>query len=438
MVMSKSQELYKKAKLLIPGGTQLLSKRPELHHPQSWPAYYEKAKGCMVWDLDGNQYIDMSYMGIGSCILGYADDDVNEAVKNVVDGGNMTTLNCPEEVRLAELLCELHPWAGMARFARSGGEAMSIAVRISRAKTKNDIILFCGYHGWHDWYLAANLADNAALDGHHLEGLSPDGVPRGLRGTSFPFQYNDKEAFLSLIKKYQGRIAAVIMEPMRSHKPDKGFLELIRETTQKEKIVLIFDEITAGWRLNSGGAHLSFGVNPDIAVFGKGMSNGYAMSAVLGTLDIMEVAQETFISSTYWTERIGPTAAVATINKIRKNDVISHLIATGERVSGAWRDLALKNALTIEVAGMPSLCHFSFKAGDALMLKTYFTQLMLEKGFLASTAFYASFAHKRDLVDRYLGSVDEAFDQIAKALREGTVKESLHGPICHSGFKRLT
>lgn len=415
-----------------------MSKRPEMHLPGAWPAYYEKAKGCEIWDLDGNHYVDMSYMGIGSCVLGYADLDVNTAVKNAVDQGSMTTLNCFEEPELAQLLCELHPWAAMVRYARTGGEAMAVAVRIGRAKTRNDVILFCGYHGWHDWYLAANLADNAALDGHLLHGLNPNGVPRGLRGTSFPFQYNDKEAFLSLIKKHKGNIAAVVMEPTRNNEPADGFLDLIRETTKKEKIVLVFDEITAGWRLVNGGAHLKFGVHPDIAVFGKGMSNGYPMAAVIGRRDIMEAAQETFISSTYWTERIGPVAAIATINKIRKHDVIDHLIITGERIQNAWRSLAQKYNFDIEVSGMPSLCHFSLKGPDALAFKTLFTQMMLEKSFLATTAFYASYAHKPEIVEDYLKAADEVFGDMSKALKSSNIEKFLRGPVCHSGFKRLT
>jgi len=180
--MGKSQELYRKAKKIIPGGTQLLSKRPEMFLPELWPAYYDKAKGCEVWDLDGKKYIDMSTMGVGSCILGYADDDVNKAVKSAVDRGNMCTLNAPEEVELAELLLKLHPWAEMVRYARTGGESMMIAVRIARAKSGKDTVLFCGYHGWHDWYLSSNLADEKSLDGHLLPGLNPLGVPRALKG----------------------------------------------------------------------------------------------------------------------------------------------------------------------------------------------------------------------------------------------------------------
>jgi len=435
--MGLSQDLYKKAKKLIPGGTQLLSKRPEMFLPDFWTAYYEKAKGCRVWDLDGNKYTDMSYMGIGACILGYADKDVDSAVKTAVDKGSMCTLNCPEEVELAELLCKLHPWAEMVRYARTGGEAMAIAVRIARAKTGKDLVLFCGYHGWHDWYLSANLADDKALDGHLLPGLKPKGVPRVLKNSAIPFSYNNIKGFLSLVDKYKNKIGTVIMEPVRNYYPEKGFLETIREITEKLKIVLIFDEITSGWRLNLGGAHLKFGVNPDIAVFGKGISNGYPMAAIIGKSEVMEVAQETFISSTYWTERIGPVAALATIRKLKERDVPSHLINIGKKIQNGWRESAEKNRLKISVSGIYPLGHFSFNYEDPLILKTLFTQLMLERGFLATDSFYASYAHREKNVEKYLEVVDEAFEFIARAIKENKVKKYLKGPICHSGFRRL-
>ena len=435
--MGIAQTLYEKAKKLIPGGTQLLSKRPEIFLPDLWPAYYEKAKGCRVWDLDGNKYTDMSYMGIGASILGYADKDVDSAVKTAVDKGSMCTLNCPEEVELAELLCKLHPWAEMVRYARTGGEAMAIAVRIARAKTGKDLVLFCGYHGWHDWYLSANLADNKALDGHLLPGLKPKGVPRVLKNSAIPFSYNNIKGFLSLVDKYKNKIGTVIMEPVRNYYPEKGFLETIREITEKLKIVLIFDEITSGWRLNLGGAHLKLGVNPDIAVFGKGISNGYPMAAIIGKSEVMEVAQETFISSTYWTERIGPVAALATIRKLKERDVPSHLINIGKKIQNGWRESAEKNRLKISVSGIYPLGHFSFNYEDPLILKTLFTQLMLERGFLATDSFYASYAHREKNVEKYLEVVDEVFEFIARAIKENKVKKYLKGPICHSGFRRL-
>ena len=437
--MGKSQDLYlKKAKSLIPGGTQLLSKRPEMFLPGYWPAYYQKAKGCQIWDLDGNSYIDMSYMGIGSCILGYADEDVDNAVKAVIDKGSMATLNCPEEIQLAEVLCEIHPWAEMVRYARTGGEAMAIAVRIARARTEKDLILFCGYHGWHDWYLSANLADDKALDGHLLSGLEPKGVPRALKGTAIPFGYNETKQFLSLIDKHKGEIAAVVMEPIRNYNPKEGFLETIRETTKNLGIVLAFDEVSSGWGLNIGGAHLSFNVSPDIAVFAKGMSNGYPMAAVIGRAEVMNVAQDTFISSTYWTERIGPAAALATIKKLKEKNVPEHLINNGKKIQEGWERLAREHHLNIEVSGIYPLGHFSFEYENPMVLKTLFTQLMLEKGFLATTAFYASYAHREKHIQKYLEAVDETFEFAGKATEKGNAEQYLKGPICHAGFGRLT
>lgn len=438
MSSSKTQKLYKTAKQLIPGGTQLLSKRPEMFLPGRWPAYYTKARGYHVWDLDGNKYADMSYMGIGSCVLGYADPDVNRAVRRVIDDGSMTTLNAPEDVRLAQVMVKLHPWADMVRYARSGGEAMSQAVRIARASTGKDIVLFCGYHGWHDWYLASNLADDTALDGHLLPGLNPLGVPRALMGTSFPFRYNDTEGFEKLMREHRGNIAAVIMEPIRNIPPEKTFIETIRRSVTREKAVLVIDEITAGFRLNCGGSHLTLGIEPDIAVFAKGISNGYPMAVVLGKKDRMIVSQDTFISSTYWTERIGPAAAIATIEKFKTRRVHTHLASTGLKVQQGWLACARKHGVPIHAGGMYPLGHFSFEHPSGLALKTLFTQEMLAQGFLATTAFYASLAHGDTAVARYLSAADTAFERIARAVRSGSVESFLRGPVCHSGFKRLT
>ncbi|MFA5034388.1 MAG: aminotransferase class III-fold pyridoxal phosphate-dependent enzyme [Candidatus Margulisiibacteriota bacterium] len=433
--MGKSQDLYKKAKKLIPGGTQLLSKRPELFLPELWPAYYDKAQGCEVWDLDGKKYLDVSYMGIGACILGYADQDVNKAVKAAVDNGSMTTLNAPEEVELAEKLVQLHPWAQMVRYARSGGEAVGVAVRIGRAKSGKDKVIFCGYHGWHDWYLAANLADDRSLDGHLLPGLNPLGVPRALAGTALAFKYNDTEAFLKLVE--DNEVGTIVMETIRNDEPDKKFLQTVREVATKKGIVLVLDEITSGWRLNVGGAHLLYGMEPDIAVFGKAISNGYPMAAIIGRQAVMERAQDSFISSTYWTERLGPVAALATIAKLEKEKVPAHLIKMGKKVKAAWQAAAAKYNLPIEIGGIDPLGHFSFKAAEPLVMKTLYTQRMLELGFLATTAFYASFAHQEKQVDGYCQAIDEVFAFLAKAAA-GDPKKYLKGPVCHSGFKRLT
>ena len=232
MVTSKGQVLWNKAKKVIAGGNSLLSKRPDMHLPNQWPSYFSSAKGCEIWDLDGLKYKDMGIMGIGTNILGYGNVHVDQAVIDTVRKGNMSTLDCPEEVELAERLIDLHPWSDMARFARSGGEANSIAIRIARAATGKEKVAVCGYHGWHDWYLATGLENSSGLDEHLIKGLRPLGVPKNLKGTSIPFSYNKLDQLDEIIKTND--LAAVKMEVQRSIPPDYGFLEGVRVVTMSE------------------------------------------------------------------------------------------------------------------------------------------------------------------------------------------------------------
>jgi glutamate-1-semialdehyde 2,1-aminomutase len=432
------QELYKKARKIIPGGTQLLSKRPEMILPDQWPAYYAKACGVETWGLDGTKYIDMSTCGIGTCVLGFADPDVNDAVRAVIDSGSMSTLNCPEEVELAELLCELHPWADRVRYARGGGEAMTVGVRIARAQTGREKIAFCGYHGWFDWYLSANLAETDALDGHLLPGLEPSGVPRGLAGTALPFHYNNLHELESLAQAHGSELAAIVMEPVSNQQPQPGFLQGARDIATRIGAVLIFDEVTSGWRLNTGGAHLLYHVNPDIAVFAKAISNGYPMAAIIGIKQVMEAAQSSFISSTYWTERIGPAAALATIRKHQRCAVAERLIKVGERIQSGWSGAARSNGLSMKITGIPPLSHFSFDYENGQAIRSLFTQWMLHKGFLATDSFYATYAHQEDQIDRYLTAVEETFRSLSVAIKNGAVERELRGPVAQSSFQRLT
>ncbi|MBW1716296.1 MAG: aminotransferase class III-fold pyridoxal phosphate-dependent enzyme, partial [Deltaproteobacteria bacterium] len=426
--------MQKKARNLIPGMTQLLSKRPDMFAPGVWPGYFAKARGVEVWDLDGNRYFDMSIGGIGANILGYADPDVDKAVIGSIKNGSSSSLNCPEEVELAELLCELHPWAHMVRFARTGGESMAIAVRIARAHTGRDKVAFCGYHGWHDWYLAANIGTENALGEHLLSGLHPAGVPKGLSGTAVPFRYNHIEELDAIVNKDKNEIAAIVMEPIRSVHPQPGFLQGVKAIADKIGAVFIIDEISASFRMNSGGAHLLFGVSPDIAVFSKALGNGYPIAAIIGKAQIMEAAQSTFISSTNWTERVGPTAALATIKKHRKVNASSHLMSVGELVQEGWADAAARHGLDIDIGGIPPLSHFSFKQNSPLAMKALFVQLMLERGFLASTLFYAMYAHQTSHVEQYIDAVDESFAQISELHQRGEIAKRLKGAPASEGF----
>ena len=438
MTLKKSLKLWEQAKKIIPGGTQLLSKRPEMFLPDQWPSYYSKAKGAEVRDLDGNKFIDMSISGVGACILGYADPDVDAAVKKVIDLGTMCTLNCPEDVPLADLLCKLHPWADMVRFARTGGEAVAIAIRIARAYTGKDKVAFCGYHGWHDWYLSANLADDSSLDGHLLPGLEPVGVPRSLKETAIPFAYNQTNELDAIISRYGEQLGAIIIEPVRHREPEDGFLKHVLDVANQTGAILIFDEVTSAWRMTIGGIHLLYGVNPDIAVFAKGISNGYPMGAIIGVGDVMQAAQKTFISSTYWTGRIGPTAALATIKKLQSCQVPDHLCRIGNRVRKGWKEAAEHYGLKITIQGIPPLSIFSLDYPEHKQaMYTLFTQAMLDRGFLASKQFYATYAHQDNHIDDYLSAVDQTFKLVANALENNTVEKLLRGPQAHEGFRRL-
>jgi glutamate-1-semialdehyde 2,1-aminomutase len=438
--VERSVELYEKAKRLIPGGTQLLSKRAEFHAPQQWPAYYQSAQGCRVVDLDGNKYVDMSLMGVGACLLGYADPDVTAAVSRAISNGSMCTLNSADEVQLAEVLVELHPWAQMAKFCRSGGEAMSVAVRIARAATGRSLIAFCGYHGWHDWYLAANRVAGGeadSLNGHLLPGLSPAGVPPQLAGTALPFTYNKIAELAAIVRNHGSHLAAVVMEPTRSVDPEPGFLEGVRELCDEVGALLVMDEISAGWRFAFGGAHLKYGLAPDIAVFSKALGNGHPMAAIIGRSNSMEAAQQSFISSTYWTEAVGPAAALAVIDKLRRVDVPTHVARIGEQFRAGVLELGMRYKLSVKLSGHPALTSVAFDHADSLALVTLMTVRMLKRGFLCGSGFYPSYAHKSEDVDAFLAAAEPVFKELSTAAQNGDAAKRIGGPVKHTGFSRL-
>jgi len=434
-VMGTGQKLWKRAKRVIPGGNMLLSKRAEMFLPEQWPAYFSKAKGCRVWDMDGNEYIDMSIMGIGTNILGYGHPEVDDAVRKTVDAGNMSTFNCPEEVYLAEKLVELHPWADMARLARSGGEANAVAIRIARAASGKDKVAICGYHGWHDWYLSANLGDEKNLAGHLLPGLEPKGVPQNLRGTVFPFNYNNYAELEALVNTHD--IGVIKMEVVRNMGPEENFLHKVRKLATDRGIVLIFDECTSGFRETFGGLHKKYGVEPDMAMFGKALGNGYAITATIGRREIMEAAQSTFISSTFWTERIGPTAALKTLEVMERIKSWETITQTGLRIRQGWQALADKHGLKINHWGLAALTGFTFQSNHALAYKTLITQEMLAKGYLAGNSVYVCIEHTPEVVAAFFEALEPVFALIKECEEGRDVMSLLKGPVCHAGFKRL-
>ena len=427
---------WESAKHIIPGGNQLLSKRSEMFLPGFWPSYYDKAKGCEVWDLDGNHYYDFAGMGVTACVLGYSDRDVNKAVIDAVQKGAMCTLNAPEEIKVAEKLIEIHPWSEMVRFSKTGGEACAIAIRIARAASGKNHIAFCGYHGWHDWYLSANLGDSANLNNQLLPGLDTKGVPSQLRNTSHPFYYNNIESFNRVINEWGENLGVIIMEPRRGIAPAKGFLEHIRKTATDKNIVLVYDEVTSAFHNNLGGIHLTQDVEPDIAVFAKALGNGYPISAVIGTRNVMDSAQDTFISSTMWTERTGFAAALATLEKMQADNIQPYLVSVGEQIKRGWEKISSATGVKIKTSGLASIPNFSFDYDNNMELLTYFNQEMLKSGFLTSGMTAATISYTDKIINNYLENVERVFFRIANL--DFKVVKHLKGPVKHSTFARLT
>jgi len=433
--MNKGQKLLKKAKNIIPGGNQLLSKRSEMFLPDLWPNYYSKAKGCKIWDLENKMYYDFAGMGVTACTLGYSNNHINKSIIGAVKQGSLTTLNAPEEYEFARLLTKIHKWSDMVKFSKSGGEACMMAIRIARAFSKKEKIAFCGYHGWHDWYLSANLENNKSLDNQLLPELKTVGVSDSYRGSIFPFYYNNIESLEKLLKKQN--IGIIIMEPMRSVPPKNNFLNNVRKLATKYKCVLIFDEITSGFHDYYGGLHLRYKVYPDIAIFGKSIANGFPISAIVGKKDIMSKSQDTFISSTMWTEKIGFVAGIKTLRYMKEKKIQNQIIKKGKFIQKIWHENAKVFNLKINISGQDSMPYLSFDYKNNLEISTYFTQEMLKKKFLASNLVSISSAHSLEIMKKYKKACLITFKKIS-AILALKKKFPLKGPVKHSTFKRLT
>jgi len=429
-------DLHLRAIETIPGGNSLLSKRREMYAPGQWPSFFDESKGIMVKDINGKEYRDFSNFSVGTNSLGYGNKNVDAAVIRCISKGNMSTLNPPEEVYLAERLIELHPWSSMARFARTGGEANSIAIRIARAFTGKSKIAFCGYHGWHDWYLSANLKDSRNLDKQVLSGLSVSGVPKQLEGSSLPFVEGDLEGLEKIL--HQGDVAAIKMEVMRSKEPSLQYLREIKELAKKYNCLLIFDECTSGFRETFGGLHLKYGIEPDLAVLGKTLGNGYAITSVIGTKRVMRAGETTFISSSFFTERIGFVAGLAALEEMDRLKSWQVITRIGKAFKDRLQFLANKYSLMIDITGMDALTAYNFKYKNSLEIKTFITQEMLKENFLTSNLFYSCVEHSQEDMDAFFTSLDKVLKRLANIISNNEdLTTYLEGPVCHSGFQRL-
>ena len=431
---NSGQTLYNDAKKIIPGGNMFLSKRPEMYLPDLWPAYFKESKGCKVKDLDGKSYYDMT-MGVGTNILGYANNKVDEEVKKGINKGIMSTLNCPEEVYLAKKLIKIHEWAGGVKFARTGGEANALSIRIARSFTKKTKIAICGYHGWHDWYLSANLNKKDNLSTHLLSDLHANGVPKGLKNTVFPFRYKKFNELLKIVKKND--IGVIVMEFSRSLDPDINFIKKIRNLATKKNIVLIFDECTSGFRQNFGGLHKLYKINPDMAIFGKCLGNGYAISAIIGKKKIMESSQTSFISSTFWSERVGFIASLKTLEVMEKIKSWKTITKMGFYVRKKLKYIAKKNKIKIKIWGLPALTGYTIVSDYNNYFKTYITQEMLKNGFISGNCIYLCINHNRKILDKYFSVLNLILKKIKTCNTKNDIQKLLQGPVAHTTFRRL-
>ena len=411
-----NKNLWEKAKKIIPGGNGLLSKRPERFLPNGWPTYFGKASGVYIWDLNNKKYIDMTSMGIGTSVLGYNNKFINNFVKSKIDKGINTTLNCPEEYELSKELLKIDKFADQVRFTRGGGEAMSLAVRIVRSKTNKSRIIFSGYHGWHDWYLSSNIENIKNLNNHLLKNIKPLGVPKIYKNSAIPLEFNNINQ-LNKLSKIRN-LAAIVVEPSRLEKLTKKFVNKLNKICKEKKILLVIDEITSGWRDCKGGIYKKIGLKPDIVIYGKALGNGFAISALVGKKQTMDIAQDTFVSSTAWTERVGFAAGLAVLKFHNKNNVFKHNKMIGKKIKKGWAKLAKKHDLKISINSLDTIINFNFlyKSKNDYLI-TLFTELMLKENFLANNNIYISFSHSNLIVSKYLKAVDKVFYIIAKSLK---------------------
>ena len=436
--MNEGYKLWKKSTKVIPGGNGLLSKRPERYASHLWPTYFEKSKGISLIDLSGKKWKDFAQMGVGAAILGYNNKEVNDYVCSFINKGINTTLNCPEEYLLAKKLIKINSFASLVRFSRSGGEAMSMALRIARAKTNSYKVAFSGYHGWHDWYLATNLNSKNGLDEQLLPGLKTNGVPKKLINTAFPFKYNSVTELKKIIKNNTD-LKIIIVEGARSEIISNEMSKYLEYLKLKKKFIIIVDEITSGLRTSLSGAYKLTKLTPNIVVYGKALGNGFAINAILGD-NTLDVSQETFISSSFHTERVGFVAAIKTIEIIEREKLWKYFNKIGNRIIKSYKSIANSHNIKLITNNFYPLPSFQFQYGYLNNIyNTYVIQELLKKNYLAANSVYLSMSHSEREVDKYLYNLDMVFKKLSKIIKNKEKKENfLEIPIIDQGFKRLT
>lgn len=411
-----SEDLLARAERVIPLGSQTFSKSRTQYPKGVSPFFIERAQGCRAWDVDGNEYLDL-VMSLCSVTLGYQDADVNAAVaKQLNDSGVIFSLPHRLETEVAELICEMVPCAEKVRFGKNGSDATSGAVRLARAFTGRDHVAVCGYHGWQDWYIGSTARNR--------------GVPQATRDLTHAFMYNDLASLEKVFADHPGQIAAVILEPMNVTPPQAGFLESVKALAHQHGALLVFDETITGFRFSNGGAQELFGVTPDLATFGKGLANGYPVSAIVGRADVMQLMEEIFFSFTFGGEALSLAAAKATLTKLKNGPVLDGIRAKGEKLQAGLNALIEKHSLSdlFYVSGHPSWTFLNVKEarGAALFdMKTLIAQELHERGVLGLGTFNLSHAHTDADIDRVLAVYGEILPMVGEAATGGKVRELL-------------
>jgi glutamate-1-semialdehyde 2,1-aminomutase len=437
--VTRSLELYDRAKELIAGRTHLFGRRAEMHAYGISPIYSDRQQGGYLWDVDGHKYIDFN-MGAGAVLLGHAYPTVVRAVQDQAAQGTGLSINHPLELETAELLAELVPCAEMVRFCKGGGEANTVAVRIARAATGRDKVVFCGYHGWHDWYLAANLSSESTLSKHLLPGITPLGVPRELEGTALPFEFNNLDSLRQVLDAHSGEVACVILEAARNYLPEPGFLEGVRDLTRQLGVVLIFDEVVTGFRTARGGAQEYYNVIPDMATFAKCISNGFALGAVAGKREVMEVAVDSFISSVYWAEATGLAAGKATLKEYLNQPVCVAIQEFGKAFIAGCRRVIAESGVSATMIGLPFFPSLTFRdfAPELLdPLVTLYMQETAKRGLFGGPGHFFCLQHTQGDLAAAVDIIGAALTVIRKALDAGDIPKYLECPVRQSGFRRL-
>lgn len=411
----KSEALLDRALKTIPLGTQTFSKSKTQYPRGVSPYYIVRGEGSHVWDADGNKYVDF-INGLASITLGYKDPDVTAAVQAQMEDGVIFSLPHPIEIEAAEKITEMVPCAEMVRFGKNGSDATSGAIRLARAYTRRDRVAVCGYHGWQDWYIGSTPRNK--------------GVPKAVQALTHGFNYNDIESLHKLFCQYPNEFAAVIMEPMNTSEPQRGFLTQVAEMARSNGALFILDETITGFRYANGGAQEYFGVTPDLATLGKGLANGYPVSAVVGKAEIMQMMEEIFFSFTFGGEALSLAAACATMTKLQKEPVIETLAKQGQKiftgVQAILRQCQLDEAITI--SGHPSWSFLNIKDCGNISsweIKTLFLQELFNRGFLSFGTHNMSYSHSDEDLDKLLSAYQEIFPLISKAIHENKLADYL-------------